>query len=237
MSIKNIKIADIEVKVIRKKIKNLHLNILPPDGSVRVSAPLILSDDVIRSFIIKKLPWIKKYRDNFQAQLRQSKREFVSGESHYFKGQRYILKLQEAKRANIEIVNKKYIYFYVPPHYTQEQKEKYYNKWLREELKKELPTLVEKWEKIMNVKVQEIRIKQMKTRWGSCNATKKRIWINLELIKKPSETLEYVVVHEMVHLFEANHNQRFKNLMSRYLPDWGNRKRVLNEFILNAFYN
>ena len=232
MNTKVMKVSDIEVKVVRKKIKNLYLNILPPNGEVKISAPKNLQEEIIKSFIIKKLPWIKKHKKSFLEQARQSKREFISGESHYFKGQRYILKLIEAKRAKIEIVNKQYIYFYAPTHYTTKQKEVFFNKWLREELKKELFVLVKKWEEIMNVKVEEVRIKKMKTKWGSCNILKKRIWINLELIKKPPKTLEYVVVHEMVHFFEKYHNQRFKKLMSQFLPDWKSRKRELNEFIM-----
>lgn len=232
MSDKIVKINDIEVKVVRKEIKNLYLNVSPPDGEVRVSAPKGLQEEVIKTFILKKLHWIKKHRDNFQAQQRQSKREFISGESHYFKGQRYILKVIEAKRAKIEIVNKQYIFFYVPKHYTTKQKEAYYNRWLREELKKELFVLVKKWEEIMGVSVEDVRIKRMKTKWGSCNIAKKRIWINLELIKKPPQALEYVVVHEMVHFFEKYHNERFKKLMNQFLPDWEKRKRELNESVL-----
>ena len=229
---KIIKIKDIDVLVYKKNIKNLHLNILPPYGKVRVSAPKYISDDIIRAFIIKKYPLIKKYVKAFHEQERQTKRKYVSGESHYFKGKRYILKAEPGKRPKIIIKNKKYIYFYAPESYTSEQREKYYEKWLRRELRRELGVLVPKLEKIVGMSAKEIRIKKMKTKWGSCNTDAKRIWINLELIKKPQKYLEYVIIHELVHLFERKHNKKFQELMSKYLPNWREYRRQLNEFIL-----
>jgi len=210
MKMKIIQVKDIEVLVYKKNIKNLHLSVLPPNGQARVSVPKGVSDDVIRTFIIKKYHWIKKHVRSFQEQKRQTKREYVSGESHYFKGRRYILKTNYTNKPKIEIRNKKHIYFCVPEHYTLRQRQNYYEKWLRNELKK----------------------KKMKTKWGSCNHDAKRIWINLELIKKPREYLEYVIVHELVHLLEKNHSKRFKELMDKYLPKWRTYKRQLNEFIL-----
>lgn len=229
---KTMRISDIDVLVYKKDIKNFHLNVLPPDGKVRVSVPKTVSDDSVRLFVIKKYHWIKKQIKLFQQQERQSKREYVSGESHYFKGRRYILKINYANRPKIEIKNKKYIYFYVPEHYTVQQRQNYYEKWLRKELKKELEIFLQKWEKIIKVKVNQVRIKKMKTKWGSCNPDAKRIWINLELIKKPNEYLEYVVVHELVHLLEREHSRRFKQIMDKYLPKWEIYKKRLNEFIL-----
>ena len=233
MSEENIlQIKDIKVLVYRKNIKNFHLNVLPPDGKVRVSVPFDVSEDTIRLFVIKKYNWVKKHIKAFQDQERQTEREFISGESHYFKGRRYILKINYAKRPKIEIRNKKYIYFHVPKRYTSLQRQHYYEKWLRKELRRELEFLVPKWEKIIGVKVNEFRIKKMKTKWGTCNPNAKRIWINLELIKKPTEYLEYIIVHELVHLIEHKHNTRFKELMNKYLPKWETYKRQLNEFIL-----
>ena len=229
---KIMRIRDIEALVYKKNIKNFHLNVLPPDGNVRVSVPRDVSDDTIRLFIVQKYHWIKKHVKSFQEQERQTKREYVSGESHYFKGKRYTLRVEQAKRPKIETRNKRYIYFYVPEHYTIQQRQNYYEKWLRKELKKELEILVPKWEKIIGVKVNEVRIKKMKTKWGSCNPDAKRIWINLELIKKPREYLEYIIVHELVHLLERNHTRRFKEIMDKYLPRWRIHKRQLNEFIL-----
>ena len=229
---KTIKVRDIEVTVYKKNIKNFHLSVLPPDGRVRVSVPKGISDETVRLFVIKKYQWIKKHREAFQNQERQTPREYVSGESHYFKGKRYILRVEPANRPKIGIRNKKYIYFYVPDRYTREQKEKYYEKWLRRELKKELDVLVPKWENILGLKAKEVRIKKMKTKWGSCNPVAKRIWINLELIKKPQKYLEYVILHELLHFLEKRHNKRFKALMSKYMPDWEIIRKQLNDFIL-----
>jgi len=229
---KVMRVRDIEVLVYKKDIKNFHLNVLPPNGRIRVSVPKNVSDDAIKLFVIKKYHWIKKHVKSFQEQERQTKREYVSGESHYFKGRRYILKINYTNRPKIKIRNKKYIYFYVPKHYSGQQRQNYYEKWLRNELKKELEILVPKWEKIIGVKVNQVRIKKMKTKWGSCNPDAKRIWINLELIKKPREYLEYIIAHELVHLLERNHNKRFKQIMDKYLPKWETYRRQLNEFIL-----
>lgn len=229
---KTININGIEILIHKKDIKNFHLNVLPPDGNVRVSVPANVSDEIIRLFVIKKLPWIKKHIANFQGQARQTERTFVSGESHYFKGQRYILRIEKAKRPKIEIKHKKYIYYFVPDHYDTEQKRNYYENWLRKELRKELLKLIPKWEKIMSVEVSDFKIKKMKTKWGSCNPEKKRIWINLELIKKPPKHLEYIIVHEMLHFFEKTHNVRFKTLLSQYMPEWESVQKSLNAFIL-----
>ncbi|MHC1572289.1 MAG: M48 family metallopeptidase [Methanosarcinales archaeon] len=229
---KDMMVREFEVLVYKKDIKNFHLNVLPPNGKVRVSVPRNVSDEAIRTFVIKKYHWIKKHVEAFQEQERQTKREYVSGESHYFKGKRYTLRVEQAKKPKIETKNKRYIYFHVPEHYTLQQRQNYYKKWLRNELKKELEILVPKWEKIIGVRVNQVRIKKMKTKWGSCNPDAKRIWINLELIKKPREYLEYIIAHELVHLLERNHTRRFKEIMDKYLPRWRIHKRQLNEFIL-----
>jgi predicted metal-dependent hydrolase len=229
---KILKIKDINVIVYKKDIKNYHLSVLPPDGKVRVSVPRNVSDDTVRLLVIKKYQWIKKHREAFLQQERQTPREYVSGESHYFKGKRYLLRVEHAKRPQIQIKNKEYIYFYVPEHYTHEQRENYYEKWLRKELKKELNILVPKWENITGLKANEVKIKKMKTKWGSCNPRDKRIWINLELIKKPHKHLEYVILHELVHFIERKHNKQFKEIMTRYMPNWEIIRRQLNEFIL-----
>ena len=229
---KVIRVIDIDVLVIKKNIKNYHLNVLPVDGKVRVSVPFDVPDEVVRAFVIRKYDWIKKHIKSFREQERQTAREYISGESHYLRGNRYILRVETANRPKIEIRGKKYIYFYVPEHYTREQRERYYEKWLRKELRKDLEILIPKWEDIMGLKTNEVRIKKMKTKWGSCNPTAKRIWINLELIKKPQKYLEYVIVHELVHLIERKHNKRFKAIMDKYMPGWETYRRDLNEFIL-----
>lgn len=227
---KTIQVKDIQIEIHRKNIKNIYLRVLPPDGQVRVSAPKSVPDDYIRNFVLKKYNWIKKHVSSFQEYNLKRVKEYVSGESHYFKGKKYKLKIIYSDKPMIEIKND-YIYFYVPSHYTCEQRQNYYEKWLKKELKKELEILVPKWEKIIGVKANEIRIRKMKTKWGTCNILKKRIWFNLELIKKPRNQLEYVVVHELVHLIEKNHNKRFKEIMSKYLPDWKIYRKELNKFM------
>ena len=225
------RIRDLDVLVLKKKIKNIHLSVLPTDGKVRVSVPEYISDETIRIFIIKKYNWIIKHKRAFQEQERQTIREYVSGESHYFKGKHYILRVEYAKRPRIE-KKWEYIFYYVPKGYSLKQKQKYYEKWLRKELKKEFDVLVPKWENIIGVKAKEVRVREMKTRWGSCNPEAKRIWINLELIKKPAKLFEYVIVHELVHFLERRHNKDFEKNMDKYLPLWREYRRQLNEFIL-----
>ena len=226
-----LKVKDLDVLVHKKKIKNFHLNILPPEGKIRVSVPEDVSEEVIKLFIIKKFHKIKKYRRSFQEQERQTERKYVSGESHYFKGKRYILILNYSKLPKIEVKHEE-IHFHIPKNYSFSKKKSYYEKWLRKELKKELESLLPKWEKTIGVKVKELRIKKMRTKWGSCNPNDKRIWINLELIKKPKKHLEYVLVHELLHLIERKHNENFIFLMNKYFPKWKLYKRQLNEFIL-----
>lgn len=229
---KVIRVRDIDVLVIKKNIKNRYLSVLPTVGRVRVSVPLDVSDEVVRAFVIRKYDWIKKHIKSFREQERQSPREYVSGESHYLRGKRYLMKVETANRPKIEIRNKKYIFFYVPEYYSKEQRERYCENWLRKELRKDLEILVPKWEGIMGLKINEVRIKKMKTKWGSCNPIAKRVWINLELIKKPQKYLEYVIVHELAHLINRKHNKRFKAIMDKYMPGWETYRRDLNEFIL-----
>jgi len=229
---KVIKVRDIDVLMIKKNIKNYHLNVLPTDGRVRVSVPVDVPEEVVRVFIIRKYDWIKKHIKSFRKQERQSPREYVSGESYYLRGNRYMMRVETANRPKIEIKSKKYIYFYIPKHYTRKQREQYYENWLRKELRKDLEILVPKWERLIGVKTNEVRIKKMKTKWGSCNPTAKRIWINLELIKKPQKYLEYVIVHELAHFIERKHNKKFKAITDKYMPGWEAYKRDLNEFIL-----
>jgi len=229
-----VNINGIDVLILKKNIKNFHLNVLPPEGRVRVSVPAHTGDEAVRLFVITRMQWIKKQIGHFQNQARQTKREYVSGESHYFKGQRFLLRVIEQRgKAKIEIKNKKYICLYVPRDYTRGQKEKLFLKWYRTELKKELHILIDKWEKIVGVKSNEVRIKRMKTKWGTCKPEIKRIWINLELIKKPGHCLEYIIVHELVHLLEKKHNEKFRQYMDKFMPNWRQYKSELNEFVLS----
>jgi len=226
----DIVIRDIPVQVMRKPIKNLHLGVYPPDGQVRVSAPEHLTDDNIRLAVISRLRWIRKQRAAFQAQPRQSKRDMVPGESHYVFGQRYRLEVIERRgRHEIVVKNPSTLQLFVNPGTTQANRTKVLQEWYRQQLKARVPTLLERWEPIIGHPVSAWGIKKMKTKWGSCNIQQRRIWLNLELAKKPPECLEYVVVHELVHLLERDHNERFKALMSQYLPQWQRQRALLTQ--------
>ncbi len=233
-----IKINNLDVTVLKKNIKNLHLNVLPPDGKVRVSAPKRFNDDNIRLFVISKLPWIRKHIERFQLQPRETPREYVTGESHYFKGARYLLNVIEYDgKLKIETRNTKYIDFYVKKNMSREQKERIFLRWYKKELEKELSDIFIEWQNIMGVGIKEWRIKKMKTKWGTCNIKAKRIWINLELIKKPAYCIEYIVVHELAHLLEKNHNKIFYGYMDKFMPQWKSYKKELNGSALRHYEN
>lgn len=229
-----IKVNDIEILVLKKKIKNFHLNVLPPNGKVRISVPLGTTDEAINTFAITRLPWIRKQIKNFKGQERQTERQYISGESHYFKGNRYLLNvIHHNSPAKIEIRNKKYLDFYVSPTHTITQKEKTMMNWYRKQLKEELPSLIDKRKKIVGVEVNDREVKRMKTVWGTSNAEDKRIRFNLELAKKPQECLEYIIVHEMVHFLERTHNDRFVAYMDKFMPKWRLYKSELNSQVLS----
>ena len=216
-----ITIENIDIELIRKKIKNIHLSVYPPDGRVRLAVPQHMDDEAARDFAVSKLSWIKKQKKKYTTQEKQTIREFVSGENHYFLGVKYLLNVIEANgKQHVKLRDNKYIDLYVRPDSTTEKREKLMSEWYRQNLKDIIPSYIQKWEKIMGVTVNEFGVKQMKTRWGTCNVQDKRIWINLELAKKAPRCLEYIVVHEMVHLLEKHHNQVFKDYMSKFLPDW-----------------
>lgn len=226
-------VGNLQVSVLKKAVKNLHLNVLPPHGKVRVSVPPSMDDDAIRVFIASKIPWINKQIEKFKSQPRESKREYMTGESHYFQGKRYLLHVVESEgRAKIEIRNKKYLDLHISKDASSAERERVLTEWYRKELKKQVPVLFEKWEKIMGVKANEWRVKYMKTKWGTCNSQAKRIWLNLELAKKPLRCLEYIIVHELAHLLERSHNERFVAYMDKFMPEWRVRKEELNKFIL-----
>ena len=228
----HLQVGDIEIDLVKKDIKNLHLSVHPPDGRVRISAPVQMNNEAIRLFAISKLSWIKKQRAKFKNQPRQPAREFLSGESHYYQGQRYLLNvITTKKKQRVELDGSSQMNLYVREGARKEQREKVMREWYRRQLKAQIPALIEKWEKRIGVKVNSWGVRQMKTKWGSCNTAAKRIWINLELAKKPPQCLEYIVVHEMVHLLERTHNERFVAYLDQYLPHWRNLKEELNSLI------
>jgi predicted metal-dependent hydrolase len=226
-------INNIEIEVQKKNIKNLHLSVLPPQGSVRVSAPKNMNEDAIRMFIITKISWIKKQQDKFKNQPRQSEREYVSGESIFLWGKRYRLEVIYSNAKNDVRIKGEKLIFQVREASTTEQRAKVLNEWYREYIKREIPCLIEKWQNIIGVTDLDWSVKNMKTRWGTCNAKDKRIWLNLQLVKKPPQCLEYVIVHELVHLLEKNHNKIFTGYMDKFLPDWRITKDELNGLILD----
>jgi predicted metal-dependent hydrolase len=223
-----LKLGNITVDVVQKNIKNIHLSVYPPAGRVRISAPNRLDLDTIRVFVISKLGWIKKQQARLKNQEREAQREFINRESHFFNGKRYLLKVTERNAAPKVVLKHSAIELYVRPETDAVKRKFILDEWYRRKLKETVPSLIEKWEKKMNVQVNGFGIKRMKTKWGTCNRQAQRIWLNLELAKKPPECLEYVVVHEMVHLLERNHNDRFIMLMTEVMPKWRFYKDELN---------
>lgn len=225
----HINVRGISVEVVRKDIKNFYIAVHPPNGRVRVSAPLAFDDTNIQMAVITRLGWIRRQQAAFEGQERQSQREFVSGESHYFAGRRYRLEVVERDSPpKVWLPNNTKITLSVHPGSDRDTREAVIHHWYRQHLRSELPPLLEKWEPKLGVSVNEVRIKRMKTLWGSCNIEAKRIWLNLELAKKPNSCLVYILVHEMVHLLERAHNDRFRALMDDFLPQWRAYRDALN---------
>lgn len=226
----HLKIAEIDVEIVRKEIKNIHFGVYPPNGRVRVAVPVNVDDEAVRIAIISKLSWIRKQIQCFQNQERQSRREYVSRESHYYLGKRYLLSLEEGKGRQVVSIHKsKGMILSVRPGSTAERREKILTEWYRDELKKIVRAQIERWEADLGVTVQAFGVRKMKTKWGSCNPKTGRILINLEMIKKPEQCIDYIVLHEMAHLIEKRHNDRFREILTRYMPRWEAYRNELNE--------
>ena len=225
----SMEVGGIPVEVVRKDIKNLHVGVYPPGGRVRVAAPLYLDDDAVRLAIISRLGWIRRHQAAFERQDRQSERELLTGESHYFAGRRYRLNVIEHDGPPIvSLPNNATLELRVRPGTRPAKRDAVLQQWYRRRLREQLPALLAKWGPAVGVTVSEIRIKKMKTRWGSCNAGARRIWLNLELAKKPASCLEYILVHEMVHFLERHHNERFRESMDTLVPPWHLCREELN---------
>ena len=217
------------MEVVRKDIKNLHVGVYPPGGRIRVAAPLHLDDDALRMAVISRLGWIRRKQGEFEQQERQSQREFVTGESHYFEGRRYRLDVIEYEgRPNVGLVNNTRMALRVRPGADRDTREAVLHQWYRDQLRNRLPAIIEEWEPKVGIQVAEIRIKRMKTRWGSCNSDACRIWLNLELIKKSAPCLEFILVHEMIHLVVRSHSEQFRDMMGRLMPQWRVYRDQLN---------
>jgi predicted metal-dependent hydrolase len=224
-----IRIAGLAVEVVRKEIRHLHVGVYPPAGRGRVAAPLRFDEEAVRLAVVSRLGWIRRKQKGFVGQDRQSQREIVTGESHYFQGRRYLLAVRHCDGASeVRLVGKSSMELRVPPEFDHAQRDAVLQRWYRRQLRALLPALLAKWEPRIGRTVSEVRIKRMKTRWGSCNNPARRVWLNLELIKKPVECLEYVLVHELVHLHERHHNDRFLEWMDTLLPVWRAHRDELN---------
>ena len=222
-------VRGIDIDVVYKDIKNLHIGVYPPMGRVRVAAPTRFDDDQVRLAVIQRLPWIKRQRDKLRSAERQSEREMVTGESHFVWGIRRRLKVVERPgKAHIEIDGDRLI-LYVPAGRSMEQRRKILDGWYREQVRQTIPDLIAKWEAKLDIQVPDWNIRRMRTKWGTCNRETRRITFNVELAKKHPDCLEYIVVHEVMHYYERNHGERFTTLMDKHLPDWRSRREQLNQ--------
>jgi predicted metal-dependent hydrolase len=223
-----LKLGDMLVDVVLKDIKNVHLSVYPPTGSVRISAPERMSIDTIRVFAISKLDWIKQQQAKLRQQERETPREYVDRESHYVWGKRYLLTIRESDEPpSVELKHNRMV-VRVRPGTGERKREAVVEEWYREQLKKSVPFLLARWQPLMGVTADRFFVQRMKTKWGSCNHQARTIRLNTELAKKPAECLEYLVVHELVHLLEPTHNARFVSLMDRFMPKWQFYREVLN---------
>lgn len=221
-------VRGIEVEVSHKAIKNLHIGVYPPDGKVRVSAPARLDQEQVRLAVIQRLPWIKRHQRQLRNAARQTKREMVTGETHYLWGRPYRLRVAERPgRPHVHIEGGR-LHLTTPPRSTVESRIRHFEKWRRTRLREQLTVLVEKWEPIIGQTVPYWNIRKMKTKWGSCNTESGRIWFNLDLVQKHPRCVEYIVVHEMAHLLERHHNDHFLRLMDTFLSNWRSCRDELN---------
>lgn len=224
-----LKISGLDIHLHRKNVKNLNLRVYPNKQKVCISVPKRASEDKIFEFIQAKIPWIKKHLSRVTSRNSPSALKYINGEKHQFKGREFELKIIEKNKPPNVVINENHtLIMQIRPGSDRNKRAKVLKEWYRAQLKQDIPVLIQKWEPIMGVSVQEFGVKAMKTRWGTCNIRDRRIWLNLELAKKRPELLEYVVVHEMVHLLERLHSKRFYALMSQFLPIWKSLKAELN---------
>jgi len=223
-----IQLGDLAVEVVRKEIRNIHLSVHPPAGRVTLAAPARLSLDTLRVFAISKLGWIRQQQKKLLEQERETPREFLERESHYVWGRRHLLNLVEGEHTpSVELGHGRLV-LRLRPGAGLSKKSELLDAWYRAQIRAALPPLISKWEPLLGVKVERCFVQRMKTRWGSCNPSTRSIRLNTDLAKKPEECLEYIVVHEMVHLLEPTHSPRFLALMDRFLPRWQLHRDTLN---------
>jgi len=228
--VKIMEVGNINIEIVRKRIKNIHLAVYPPHGRVRLATPMDVEEEAIKLFAISKLPWIRKQQRKLIHQDRQSSRKYIDRESHYFQGRRFLLRVMEGQwKQRVEIKSRTYIDLYVHPKSTVEQRESVMNAWYRKQLKEQIALLMNEWQSKIGVSVDAWSVKQMKTKWGTCNTESQKILFNLELAKKPDRCVEYIIVHELVHLLERKHNDRFLAWMNKFMPQWRTRREELNQ--------
>ena len=230
-----INIGEIEIQITFKNIKNVHLSVKPPYGHVTIAAPNDTRIDVAKAYAISKLEWIRKQQKQFRNQTRESPLEYIDRESHFLWGRRYLLtKEYKSQKPSVKLSNKKII-LTVKPKSSKITCERIMHKFHRSLLHEEIPQLINKWEERLGVKLKKYYLQKMKTKWGSCNPNLKTIRINTELIKKPKDLLEYVVVHEIAHLLVPTHNEQFINILNKFYPSWKEARIELNELPIKFF--
>lgn len=230
MNIENrhLSVGGIDVEVVRKQIKNLHLGVYPPNGRVRVAAPPTVSDEAVRLAVVTRMGWIKRQRSKFIAQARQSVRSYVSGETHFYLGTAYRLRVVKREGiARVRIAGDR-LELSVPFGSDRDFRERTFQRWQRQELRERAAVAVDHWARAFDVPTPEFRIKRMRTKWGSCSSAARRIWLNLELVKKPVACIDYLICHEVAHLIEPSHDERFIALLDRHFPRWRVIRAELN---------
>jgi predicted metal-dependent hydrolase len=226
-------IDGIKICLIKKNVKSLSLRVKPPHGVVDLTVPESVSFEAARAFVISRLSWIRKQRDVLDAQARLPTRRFVERESHFVWGKRCILELEEEQNSKPSLMlEHTRLKLRVKPGCTLADRRRVMEKWRREQLREVVPEIVRKWESRLNVSVSAYFIQRMKTKWGSCNTTERSIRLNLELTQRPKEIVEYVIVHEMMHLIEPSHGRRFIEMMDSHLPSWKTLRDELNSLPL-----
>jgi predicted metal-dependent hydrolase len=221
-------IGGVHVEVVKKAIKNLHLTVHPPQGRVHIVAPERMQLDTIRLYAISKLPWLRRQIAELQAQARESRREYVNRESHFVWGSRYLLKVVEREAPPTVELHKRQLVLTVRPSTSQAQRHEILAAWYRVQVRAAVAPLLAKWQRILKVEARAISVRQMKTKWGSCNPKKVTIRFNTDLAKKPLACLEYVLIHELAHLREPTHSDRFRAILNHHLPNWPHLRNQLN---------
>jgi predicted metal-dependent hydrolase len=229
-----IQLGEITISVTRKDIKNVHLTVHPPDGRVTLATPINTRLEVTRAYAISKLSWIREQQEKLERQARETPRQFIERESHYVWGRRYLMTIDYQDVKPLVVLSNKWINLVIRPGYNAEKRAEVIHEWHKSLLHEVVPSLIQKWERKLKVSVSGYFLQRMKTKWGSCNPAAGNIRLNTELVKKPKDLLEYVIVHEMVHLIEPTHSDRFIAILAEHYPSWREARAELNELPLAA---